>query len=249
MVSSTTRKIAIALAAIVIMTTCLIDAGAQKRRRKRRRAPSAPVITNPAITAPSPSPSPDPDAGGGDSQPVGDPNDPDSMRQTIQTLSTQVDRLNNKIDKMEQGQRSSADLERLTLTEQRAQNLRSQLSDVQVREGEVQARLENIDIALQPQNIDRFVGGIGTTHPEEARDQRRKQLESERVRVRAQLDTLMQSQARLEQAIAAADAEVEKIRQRLNAADEAAIQNAKKKGGGATGSPTPNPTPTPYPES
>lgn len=245
MLSGTTKKIAIALAAIIVLTTCIVDAGAQRRRRKRRRAPSTPVITNPAITAPSPAPEGD----GNDNQSA-EPKpgeDPDSMRQTIRTLSNQVDRLNDKIDNMEKSQRSLADLERLTLAEQRAESLRSQLSDVLTKEGEVQARLENIDNALLPQNIDRYVGGIGTTHPEDARDQRRKQLESEKMRARTQLDTLMQNHSRLEASVAAADVEVDKIRKRLDAADEAAIENAKKKGG--TGSPQPyaSPTPTPYP--
>jgi chromosome segregation ATPase len=257
--AKTMRKVAIVLAAIVIAGTCLIDAGAQ-RRRKRKRTYSKPRITNPAITPPSS----DSTSGSAESQASGTENqsstgdqaaktdDPDSMRRTISTLSSQVDKLTEKISQMEQSQRSLVDLERLSRAEQRAESLRAQLRDVQAKENDLQARAEDIEYALQPQNIERYAGGMGTTHPEEVRDQRRKQLEGEKARVRAQLDTLAQSRARLEQAIADADTEVDRIRQRLDAADRAAIENSKTKvqsdeGASQPSQPYPTPTPTPYP--
>jgi hypothetical protein len=85
--------------------------------------------------------------------------------------------------------------------------LRSQLSDVQAKETELQARERQLDEALRPENIERSLAGVGTTRPEELREQRRRQLESEKGRVRAQLDQLAQSRTRLEAAIATADAE------------------------------------------
>jgi septal ring factor EnvC (AmiA/AmiB activator) len=70
--------------------------------------------------------------------------------------------------------------------------------------------------------------------------------------VHKQLDQLAASQTRLEQAIATSDAEVERLRKKLDAADEAAIQNAKTKAQaeGATSEPSEpraKPSPTPYP--
>ncbi len=56
----------------------------------------------------------------------------------------------------------------------------------------------------------------GTVHPEEARESRRRQLESERQRVQAQIAILETSRVRLEGAIATADAEVDLLRARLN---------------------------------
>jgi chromosome segregation ATPase len=258
--SKTTRKVAIMLAVIVIAGTCLIDAGAQRRRR-RKRTYSRPRITNPAITPPSS----DSTSASGESQTGGTENqsstgeqspktdDPDSMRHTITTLSSQVDKLTEKINQMEQSQRSLVDLERLSRAEQRAEALRAQLSKVQAQENDLQARAEDIEYLLQPENIERYAGGIGTTHPEEVRDQRRKQLENERGRNRLLLDQLSQSRARLEQAIADADTEVDRVRQRLDAADRAAIENAKTKvqsdeGASQPSQPYPTPTPTPYPQ-
>jgi len=242
----------IGLAAVLIAGVCLIDVGAQRRRRRHR--PSAPRITNPAIAQPSPSESGSYDpATGADTQtsnPEQKTNDPNEMRRTIRTLSSQVDKLNEKLSQMEESQRSLVDLERLTRAEQRAESLRAQLSDVQAKETQVQGRADDIDYALQPASIERAVAMYGTTHPEEAREQRRKQLEGEKAKVRAQLDTLGQSRTRLETAIAAADLEVDRLREKLDAADAAAIQNAKtnpQSTGGTSQSAQPYPSPTPSP--
>ncbi|HEY0385540.1 MAG TPA: hypothetical protein VGC64_05990 [Pyrinomonadaceae bacterium] len=88
-----------------------------------------------------------------------------------------------------------------------AEGLRAQLSDVQAKEAELQTRERQLDEDLRPENIERSILGVGTTHPEELREQRRRQLENERTRVRRQLDQLAQSRTRLEAAIATADAE------------------------------------------
>lgn len=85
--------------------------------------------------------------------------------------------------------------------------LRAQLGDVQAKETELQARERQLDEDMRPENIALSIVGVGTTKPEELREQRRKQLESEKARVRAQLDQLAQSRTRLEAAIATADAE------------------------------------------
>ena len=96
------------------------------------------------------------------------------------------------------------------LAQQRGQeiaaNLREQLSEVELRQAEMQARDEQLQEALQPENIERTLAGIGSTHPERLREERRRQLEMVRASVRLQLDELDRSHARLEAAIAEADA-------------------------------------------
>jgi outer membrane murein-binding lipoprotein Lpp len=94
-----------------------------------------------------------------------------------------------------------------TTAQERAANLRAQLSDVQARQSELQTRLQQLEYDLKPENIERSLAGIGSTHPEELREQRRRQLEGEKTRVQAQLDQLAASRTRLEAAIAQADAE------------------------------------------
>jgi len=257
------RLVTCAVALFLIAGFLLVDASAQKRRRKRRSRPTAPRITNPAIYQPSPTEnansnsSSDSNAANpaettpSETQPARPPTDEDPQK-TIRILSNQVDKLTDKISQMEESQKSLVDLERLSRAEARSSALHAELRDVQAKQGELEARAEDIDYALKPENIERSTAGYGTTRPEDLREQRRKQLENEKLRVRKQLDLLAASQTRLEQAIATSDAEVERLRKKLDAADEAAIQNAKAKAqaeGNTAGSAEPRakPSPTPYP--
>ena len=89
--------------------------------------------------------------------------------------------------------------------EEAAADLRLRLVEVQTREAERQARLFQLDEALQPQNIERSLAGIGSTRPEELREQRRRELTIEKDLVRKQLELLETSRVRLEAAIQAAD--------------------------------------------
>ena len=91
--------------------------------------------------------------------------------------------------------------------QERAANLRAQLIEAQARQAELQSRLQQLDEDLKPENIERSLAGVGSVHPEELREARRRQLESERRGVQSQLDVLAASRIRLETAIAAADAE------------------------------------------
>src|SRR5207244_9943283 len=91
--------------------------------------------------------------------------------------------------------------------QERAANLRAQLIEAQARQAELQTRLQRLEEDLKPENIERSLAGVGSVHPEELREARRRQLEIERRGVQSQLDVLAASRSRLETAIAAADAE------------------------------------------
>ena len=94
-----------------------------------------------------------------------------------------------------------------TRAQEKAASLRAQLAEVEARQAELQTRLQNLDEKLKPENIETSLAGVGSTHPEDLREQRRRQLEIERNGVRAQLDLLATSHSRLETAIATADAD------------------------------------------
>ena len=243
---SISRYALIALALFLVGGLLMVDSNAQKRKRKRRS--SAPKITNPEIyqppttentnannsgdTAPAESPSPTPD--------------PEAMKKTIQTLSNQVDKLTDKLNQMEESQRSMVDLERLGRAEQRSSQLRTEQRTVQAKIGELEVRLEDVEFALKPENVERATSVYGTTRPEEIRAQRKKQLETERERVQKQLEQLRASDAHLTQAIATSDAEVDRLQKKLDAADRSAIENSKTKiQSGDSIQPQPSPTPTP----
>lgn len=88
-----------------------------------------------------------------------------------------------------------------------ASKLRQQLVEIQTKETELRTRLQQLEEALQPENIERALAGIGSTKPEELREHRRRQLTIEKNGVLAQLRTLAASQSRLESAIATADSQ------------------------------------------
>ena len=91
--------------------------------------------------------------------------------------------------------------------QEKAASLRSQLSEVEAKQAELQTRLQRLEENLKPENIEHSLAGIGSTQPEELREQRKRQLEIERNGVQAQLNLLATSHTRLETAIAQADAE------------------------------------------
>ena len=85
--------------------------------------------------------------------------------------------------------------------------LKAQLLDVQGQEDGLRTRLQQLDEAIKPENIERSLAGVGSTRPEELREHRRRQLSIERDGVLAQLQTLETSRMRLESAIANAESQ------------------------------------------
>jgi len=88
-----------------------------------------------------------------------------------------------------------------------AAHLRSQLSELQDREAEIKIRLQDLEYELKPETIERHFAGVGSVHPEELREARRKQLQIEKDRLVAQMNEIAQSRTKLESAISAADAQ------------------------------------------
>ena len=75
--------------------------------------------------------------------------------------------------------------------------LKQQLLDIELRETSLRIRLEEIDEQLKPESIERELAGIGSVHPEELREHRRKLLTIERNGLTLQLDSLKEQHARI----------------------------------------------------
>jgi chromosome segregation ATPase len=233
--------IKVLIAACLVVSFCLVEGNAQTKRKKRTRrsqpAAPKPVITNPAIAPPDATKTPD-EKGGVKIISTDDaakekesssenlqgwkpkvtapvPTQDDEMQSTINNLTNQVNKLNDKLTQMQDDDRYQLDMERLTRAEQRAEQLRGQLIDIQQKIADFESRLEQIDYALRPENIESASAGYGSTRPEVAREARKKSLESERNRVQAQLKLAETSRSRLELAVANADAEVDTLRAKL----------------------------------
>ncbi len=227
------RAVAVLVILVVVLGLGFIDADAQTRRKRRARRVTRPVITNPTIT------STDETAETGEpkvlstadetADPVESaksrkkkaPSSAEDMQHTINALSNQVNRLTDKLTEMQGNDRSLLDMERLTRAEQRSESLRSQQLEAETKLADLQSKMDQTDYALKPENIERVTSGYGTTRPEEARDSRRRQLESEKARLQAQIRILETSRARLETAVVNSDAEVDMLRRRLQQNDTA----------------------------
>jgi hypothetical protein len=250
--SKSMRRLLLVVLSVLLIGLFLVDSSAQRRRRRQRaRRPSTPRITNPPIYQPATTAEMNANANTAVSSEESTTTppateDPSAMKETIRTLSTQVDKLTNKISQMEESQRNLVDLERLSRAEQRSAALWTELRDVEAKQTELQARAEELTYASKPENIERSISGYGTTRPEELREQRRQQLQNEKLRVEKQLQQLAANHTRLEQAIATADAEIERLRKRLDAADQAELENAKSKTQSEGAAPVAKPSPSPY---
>ncbi len=234
------RQGAFLLGLIMLVSLCVVDADAQSRRKRRTRratkpAAAKPVVTNPAIAPPgaeqeagtdgeriistaeqgsTETESPAETAPAKKSTAPKKAESDAEIQETINQLSNQVDKLNDKLTRMQENDRALIDMERLTRAEQRAENLRAQQVDVESKLADLQAKIDQLDFLLRPENIER-AAGYGTLHPEEAREARRRQLEGEKSRALAQVKILETSRTRLETSVVNADAEVDNLRRRI----------------------------------
>jgi len=221
------------IATCLVVSFCLVEADAQTRKKRRSRRTTKPAVARPVITNPPIAPAETPATGdvkiistadgaqdptsateSKTAKPAASPESED-MQKTINTLSGQVNKLNDKLTQMSEDDRDQREMERLTRAEQRAEQLRSQLMEVQSKIADFEAKLEQIDFALKPENIESAAAGYGSTRPEAIRDMRKRQLESEKSRVTAQLKLAENNRVRLETASANADAEVDSLRAKL----------------------------------
>lgn len=215
---------------MLVVLSCaslLVSSQAQQKRETPQRAAS-PLSYEPELVSTAEA---DDAAAKENAGRTGGESEIESLQRTVRRLSAQVDRLSEELNALKTQQRELFDLERLSRAEQRADSLRAQLTDVQSREADLKARLEQLEYDLDPASIERRAALIGTTRPEEVREQIRRQLESERARLRSQLELLERRRQGLESAIARADAEIERLRTRLNEVDDEATPSSIESSG------------------
>jgi predicted nucleic acid-binding Zn-ribbon protein len=255
--------VCVASAVLAAAFLFLPDVNSQQRRRTSRRASNparsqrvetpAPSSGEPSVVStadegqqePQPRRTPAPRTRQGQAQNVQAENE--RLHGTVRELSGQVEQLSGQLNQMKTDQRAMYDLERLTRAEQRAEEMRRQLREVTDKEFQLQERLSEIDYESQPDSIQRRAALVGSLNPSAVRDAIAQQLERERARIRKQLELLGTSHARLEASVATADAEVERLRQRVEAADQAQ-QSPPASGTESTiVAPTAQPSPAPTP--
>ena len=141
----------------------------------------------------------------------------DEVNSGIKDLKTRVKSLEstkqNQYD--EKQKRLLLNLDILSRAEQRAENLRKQLYDFIDKENSLKTRVEQIENDSRPEMIERSIALVGTLHPEELRDARKKNLQIEKTNLEALLTQIVANRTNLEVNVQKSDALVEKLRTKL----------------------------------
>jgi|ERR1044072_2094249 multidrug efflux pump subunit AcrA (membrane-fusion protein) len=85
------------------------------------------------------------------------------------------------------------------------QDLKLQLIELDARQETAKLQVQQLEDALKPENIERSLAGVGSTKPEELREQRRRQLLIEKKAADAQYEQLAVKRTQLETALSAAE--------------------------------------------
>jgi phage shock protein A len=108
-------------------------------------------------------------------------------------------------------------LDALGRAEQRVEALRARLLETQMKEMELQDRLDDLDYQLRPERIQQALAFVGSVRPmDELRYALRVRLENLKARVNKQLELLVENRERLEASITEAEMNVERLRQQLD---------------------------------
>jgi len=141
--------------------------------------------------------------------------DLDQLRKTIQQLTAELARVKKRLAVLEKEQTVVSLQDKLAKEQQRAGVLHAQLSGTIDKEATMQARVDQLDEQLRSENIDRALTGVGSLHPEDAREALRRRLSNEKRRVQSQLDLLHQDHTRLQGSLADSDLAIQRLRLRL----------------------------------
>jgi len=85
------------------------------------------------------------------------------------------------------------------------QDLKLQLIELDASQETTKLQVQQLEDALKPENIERSLAGVGSTRPEELREQRRRQLLIEKKAADAELEQLTLKRTQLETALSAAE--------------------------------------------
>ncbi len=138
----------------------------------------------------------------------------DKITNRLKEISTRIKTLEStKQNEYDQKQkRLLLNLDILTRAEQRAESLRKQLFDLIEKENTIKTKLETIGFDSRPEMIERQISMAGSLRPEELREMRAKNLDSEKRNLESLLIEIQNTRGNLEQNVQKADQLVEKLR-------------------------------------
>ena len=139
----------------------------------------------------------------------------EQLRKNVQQLNAEVQRLKRKVTELEKDRLASTIQEQLEKEEQRGEGLQLHLIEIAEKETPLQLRLDQVNSQLRPENLDRALSGIGSVHPENAREELRRQLITESQRLIYQLNLFRQDRLRTQASLATTDAAILRLKMKL----------------------------------
>jgi hypothetical protein len=139
----------------------------------------------------------------------------DVLRKNVRELNVVVQGLKRRVAELEKDRLATRLQEQLEKEEQRGETLQLHMYEISEKEQPLLARMEQINQQLRPEAMERTMAGVGSVHPEDLRDEVRKKLLSEKVRIQMQLDLLRQDRGRTQASLATTDAAIQRLKQKL----------------------------------
>jgi len=139
----------------------------------------------------------------------------EQLRKNVQQLTAEVQRLKRKVTELEKDRLASTIQEQLEKEEQRGEGLQLHLIEIAEKEVPLQSRLDQVNSQLRPENLDKALLGVGSVHPENAREELRRQLINESQRLTYQLSLFRQDRQRTQASLATTDAAIQRLKMKL----------------------------------
>lgn len=150
--------------------------------------------------------------------------DPQSAEPLTTDQSAEIKELRERIKMLEAGKKEDPDaaqkrmmmnLDILTRAEQRTESLRKQHFELIEKENTLKSRLDQIQVEMRPEMINRALQLGGSLRPEEIREGRRKSLEAESANLQQLLNDIQQTRATLQANLTRSEQMAEKLRVKL----------------------------------
>ncbi len=141
--------------------------------------------------------------------------DSDRLQREIARLNSEVQRLRKRVSELEKDQQVTAIRDQLLKEEKRSEDLQLHLIEIADKEANLQPSLETVTQQLRPENIERELAAVGSTKPEELREDVRRRRSAEQQRLQAQLGLLRQDKARTQSSLSTADLMIQRLKQKL----------------------------------
>jgi hypothetical protein len=154
-----------------------------------------------------------------------------SAEKIIAELTERIKALESakKVDYDQKQKRLALNLDILTKAEQRVESLRKQSFEMTDKENAIRTKLEQIESDLRPESIERNIAFVGSLRPEELRTARKKSLESERTNLQNALTEIQRTRTNLDLNVQKADFLVERLRVKLEAEIDSALEDNPSK--------------------